>query len=82
MNDSIVKLALGITLIYTTLFPIRKPLSQEAEYDVSYEVESKYSKVPDHIKQLYKEENTIIWHEFDMKDNAFTEGPSCKIDIH
>ncbi len=83
MNDSIIKLALSITLLFIAIFPLKKTAHEDAENDVSSKVENKITKVADYENYIYLEENiNIIWNDIDMNDNVFPEGPSCKIDIY
>ncbi len=83
MNDSIIKLALSITLLFTTLFPLKTTLNQESEYEASIEVENKNINEPDDKNYLYIEEyRSIIWNDVDMNDNVFPEGPACKIELY
>ena len=83
MNDSIVKLALGITLLYTTLFPIKNTLAGSDDQEVTLKIEDNLTELADHESYMYLDENVNInWNDIDMNDNVFPEGPSCIIDIY
>ncbi|MBK8371051.1 MAG: hypothetical protein IPN97_07035 [Saprospiraceae bacterium] len=63
MSERIIRLVLVIILLYITLFPFKKTLRKESEYDVSFKEERKNGRMPDHITYVIMEENTIIWNE-------------------
>ncbi|MGB4838825.1 MAG: hypothetical protein WBP08_07520 [Saprospiraceae bacterium] len=84
MNDNIVKLALSITLLCITVFPIKKSSNHDGENDMTSKMENNITNVADFNNGMYLnlDENTnISWNDAEMNDQVFTESRTCKFDI-